>query len=389
MSLKIPDGWRLLDNGERILPTDRWLDPDGAGYGRKGSENIAHWTDRFFRENETYEEDYTVPHIRRIPPEGKEVLLPANFVLREVGEILRAGDRYCLESEGSHYIDEWRSIRTPGSKLQDNTLVAYPVNSLGDELGNVLFPDLVPDVTDIPGTWVRVPLGYSGRSGDLINWQDESNDQIWESFEEDDDPALNFINSDTAPIIREEHLYIQTRHSDRLPAPDIKKTSDCPPTPGTKKNDAGSNVEPPTKEEVKMAGPAPIANGFFAQMKASVVNAGKTAASTTLAEKITELVIARLPKKVQSLCKIAPAPLRVFLISTAVFAAATRFDIPGRDRVRDISKYAVDGSMHEAFRLVSRLLEPVFRAIRDMAPDDLKSIMDEAKDSTDTSTTVG
>lgn len=117
---------------------------------------------------------------------------------------------------------------------------------------------------------------------------------------------------------------------------------------------------------------------FWNTLKTSATVAGKTAASTTLAEKITDLVVGRLPKRVQQMLRIVPRPVLVFAVSGAVYGAALRFDLPGRERIRDISKYAVDGSMYDAMRLVMGLLDPIFAAIKDMVPTDLKTLMAEA-----------
>ena len=134
----------------------------------------------------------------------------------------------------------------------------------------------------------------------------------------------------------------------------------------------------PEKEE-KMATTAPVAStGFFSTLKASALTNAKCAASTTMAEKITDLVLSRLPRRVQALSGLVPRPVLVFAVSSAVYAAALRFDLPARERVRDISKYALDGSMYEAMRLATRLLEPLFQAIRDMVPSDISQLMDEA-----------
>lgn len=138
------------------------------------------------------------------------------------------------------------------------------------------------------------------------------------------------------------------------------------------------------KEEKVAEKMATISNpgntGFFATLKASMVQKSKEAVSTTLAERITEIVIGRLPSHLQTMCNIVPKPIRVFLVSTAVYGVAVRFDIPGKDHVRDVSKYALDGSMYEAFRVFLNLLEPVFAAIRDMAPRELAQLVDEAAD---------
>lgn len=165
----------------------------------------------------------------------------------------------------------------------------------------------------------------------------------------------------------------------------IVKAKDKPSDKPVLKEKEISKAEPkgvePVKEKKEMA-TTTSPSGFFATLKASALVAGKTAASTTLAEKITELVLGRLPKRVQAMCRLVPRPVLVFAVSTAVYGAACRFDIPGREKVRDVSKYAVDGSMFEAMRLVMGLLDPLFKAIREMVPDDLKQLMNDASDET-------
>ena len=132
------------------------------------------------------------------------------------------------------------------------------------------------------------------------------------------------------------------------------------------------------KKEKKMG----ISDGFFAMFKASAVTAAKQGASTLLADKITELVIARLPASVQRLAAFVPNEILSLVISSAVYAAASKFDIPGRERVKDVSKYAVDGTMFQSVMILTKFLEPIFTAIKNFAPSDLKELMDEASEKT-------
>lgn len=121
---------------------------------------------------------------------------------------------------------------------------------------------------------------------------------------------------------------------------------------------------------------APASPSILNTLKNSFGTAAKQVGSVVLAEKITDLVVGRLPVRLQKMIKIVPRPVLVFAVSEAVYMAAVRFDIPGRDRVRDISKHAVDGSMYDALRLLAKLLEPLFAAIRNLAPEDLRQLID-------------
>lgn len=127
------------------------------------------------------------------------------------------------------------------------------------------------------------------------------------------------------------------------------------------------------KEEVMTA---PASPSILNTLKNSLGTAAKQVGSVVLAEKITDLVVGRFPVRLQKAIKIVPRPVLVFAVSEAVYMAAVRFDIPGRDRVRDISKHAVDGSMYDALKLLAKLLEPLFAAIRNLAPEDLRQLID-------------
>ena len=130
------------------------------------------------------------------------------------------------------------------------------------------------------------------------------------------------------------------------------------------------------KEETMAAPTASTTSSVFNTLKNSFGTAAKQVGSVVLAEKITDLVVGRLPIRIQKMIKVVPRPVLVFAVSEAVYMAAVRFEIPGRDRVRDISKHAVDGSMYDALKLLAKLLEPLFAAIRNLAPEDLRQLID-------------
>ena len=136
------------------------------------------------------------------------------------------------------------------------------------------------------------------------------------------------------------------------------------------------------KEETPMPSiplsPPSNTSSLLSTLKTSFSTAAKQVGSVVLAEKITDLVLGRLPMKIQKMVKIVPRPVLVFAVSETVYLAAVRFEIPGRDRVRDISKHAVDGSMYDALKLFTKFLEPLFAAIRNLAPEDLRQLIDES-----------
>lgn len=137
-----------------------------------------------------------------------------------------------------------------------------------------------------------------------------------------------------------------------------------------KVEDATNNLQK-EKEPKKMS--------LLDKLKTSSFSAAKTAASTTLAEKITDLVLERLPAPVRAIADKLPRYISVVLVSSAVHAAAERFDIPGKNRVKEVSAYAIDGAFYEFSKGIMKSLIPLFDAIRNMAPEDLTRLEEEAR----------
>jgi len=99
---------------------------------------------------------------------------------------------------------------------------------------------------------------------------------------------------------------------------------------------------------------------------------GKTAASTTVADKIRGILSRRLEGTPFSpMVNALPDEVMNFLMASAVFYAANYAPdgVPGRHKAALISEYAVQGSSHEAFRMMFGLLTEVFGEVLDIAKD--------------------
>jgi hypothetical protein len=143
------------------------------------------------------------------------------------------------------------------------------------------------------------------------------------------------------------------------------ESKDCPPKPS--KTVASPAIK--KKEENNMS--------ILDKLKQSSMSSAKTAASTTLAEKITDLVVERLPAPVRAVADKVPRHVLVVVVSSAIHMAAERFDIPGKSRVKEVSAYAIDGAFYEFSKGMIKSLIPLFDAIKKMAPEDLVALTNE------------
>lgn len=402
--IEIPEGWERRDLGEKVRADDRYITT------RAGASQISSW-DRV----ETGIGDEITRTFYPVIYKVKELHIPAGWERVtsgniEEGDNLWCGDRWDLGThsvgrpvQGRHCVIRKIAIainRPPdgyviitdgfvksGDKVcvGDGSWVLVGSEEVGCKVDN--FHKIARQLDADPFKQVGVPKGWTIlAAGDMIYQgmkcrKKSDHTDYWK------DIPLTFDGSYLGP--NNPNLFIrEIGKKYRLEKKAAQKE------PAQKKEPAPAPAKQQPKEEKreeKMAVNPSQSNGnpgFFASMKESMITNGKQAAFTTLAEKITALVIERLPRRMQVLCNLVPKPIRVFLISSAVYGIADRFDVPGKVEARKFSKYAVDGSMYEAMRFALALLDPIFRAIKEMCPSELKQLVQEAEgDSTPPKTT--
>lgn len=318
--------------------------------------------------------------VQALPPQV-EFQVPHGWHLLKDEELIEEGDRWISnwdDDNGSGALIDWREVDledigdTPSETTPCIRANARPVKAAPPK---VEAPKVVECV--IPSGWARLSSNLSTMAGDQCA---HTSVGAWV-------PCISGVS--VAALEANKLIIIRKIPTVEHVEPDVvvekvvlKVASPSPVNNGcsTEKKECVNMSIPLRSASAAVAAAAGngVLGGLFNTLKASAINATKTAASTTLAEKITDLVLARLPVGVRAMAGVLPRPVLIFCVSTAVYAAALKFDIPGRDRVRDISKYATDGSMYEAARLAMGLLEPLFAAIREMVPSDLGALINEA-----------
>lgn len=399
---KIPEGWEeLIDKNTVLKDDDRYHSVHAVSWGEDTWRNrldaqklagpigthlvVGDWTGTWIRKKPEPKASLPIWDLKTFLDNGWRMLNDNENILEE--------DLYQQDSQLYAKCETYLEVKSRNSNLGKYSTArewkgAWIRKGEAPKLAAASSRSYPADAAPIG--FERVSVGGTIQHNDLVLKNENCDPRQFSEYEYVgiSHPRLGWtINKNTWAVIRK----VPTD----IPMPEetvpVKAPTKKPPV---KKVAVAKNLEkvPPenfskevilTKKEKEMATPVNTNPGFFSALKASAVSNAKTAASTTLAEKITDLVINRLPEKLQFLSKMVPRPVLVFGVSSAVYAAALRFDLPARERVRDVSKYALDGSMYEAMRLLTRLLEPIFQAIKDMVPSDIGQLIDEASGEAD------